>query len=111
MRHLILLISLIVQLQCVSGQNIEKLTRLPKSKGNPNCYYKPTYSTAQRGKFYPFNIADTIKLISFRYQRYNSPIKGDTLITDSLLEIKTLTTSEIDQLTDILYNNFYKKPL
>ncbi|SRR5579871_5018887 len=95
--------------QNLTAQTNAKGIKLPKRKGDLNCFYKPKYSEAQRNQFYPFNIADTIKLISFRYHRHNYPIKGDTLLIDSLIEIKVLSKAEINNLTDILYNNFYKK--
>jgi hypothetical protein len=80
-----------------------------KQKGNLNCIYKQKYSVTQRDKFYPFSIADTIKFVSFRHHRNNYPIKNNILSTDSLVEIKVLTKNETNGLTDILYNNFYKK--
>jgi len=82
---------------------------LPKLKGNLNCLYNPKYSATQRTQFYPFNKADTIKLVSFRHQFKNYPITKDSVIVDSLIEIKVLTKPEIHKLTDILYNNFYKQ--
>jgi hypothetical protein len=109
MRTLILILFLVGQLQDLSAQVNAKEVKLPKLKGDLNCFYKPKYSAKKRGEFYPFNIADTIKLVSFRHYRHNYPIKGDTLLTDSLIEIKTLTKNETNDLTDILYNNFYKK--
>jgi hypothetical protein len=93
----------------LKAQTNAKEIKLPDPKGNLNCFYKPKYSEVQRNQFYPFNIADTIKLISFRYHRHNYPIKGDTLLIDSLIEVKVLSKTEINKLTDILYNNFYKK--
>jgi hypothetical protein len=78
-------------------------------KGDLNCRYINKYSEQKRLQFYPFNISDTIKLVSFRYHMDKSPIHKDSLVTDSLLEIKTLNPYEINKLTDILYNNFYKQ--
>ena len=95
--------------QNLAAQTKAKEIKLPKLKGDLNCFYKPKYSPAQRNQFYPFNIAETIKLISFRYHRHNYPIKGDSLLTDSLVEVKVLSKTETNELTDILYNNFYKK--
>ncbi|MES2777286.1 MAG: hypothetical protein V4722_24120 [Bacteroidota bacterium] len=108
MRPLILITFLIGCLKNVRGQKVENQVELPRLKGNFNCIYKPKYSPAQRKKFYPFKIAATIKLVSFRYHNDNSPFKNDTLLTDSLVEVKSLTKTEVDGLTDILYNNFYK---
>lgn len=87
-----------------------KTFSVPKLKGDLSCVYKSKYSVTQRNQFYPFNIADSIKLVSFRYHNKNScPVRNDTLLVDSLIEIKTLDRDEINRLTDILYNNFYKK--
>jgi hypothetical protein len=108
MRFLILIVVFAGRLQSATGQ--AKHFKAPKLMGDLNCTYMPKYSAKQRSKFYPFDIADTIKLVSFRYNRLNYfPMKGDTLLLDSLLENKSLSRIEVDQLTDIFYNNFYKK--
>jgi hypothetical protein len=87
----------------------QKRIPLLTPKGDLNCRYIKKYSEQKRLQFYPFNISDTIKLVSFRYHKNKSPINKDSLVTDSLLEIKTLGPYEIIKLTDILYNNFYKQ--
>ena len=109
MRPLILILFIVGQIQSLTAQTTVEKVKMSKLKGDLNCIYKKKYSTIQRSQFYPFNISDTIKLVSFRYHRLNYPIKGDTLFVDSLTEIKTLTEAEINNLTDILYNNFYKR--
>lgn len=84
---------------------------VPKRQGvNENCYYKAKYSAEKRLSFYPFSISDSIVLVSFRHHENNYPIHEDSVVVDSLIEIKQLNKHEIDQLTDILYNNFYIKP-
>ena len=93
----------------MTAQTSVEQVELTKLKGNLNCFYKPKYSAKQRTLFYPFNSTDTIKLVSFRYHRHNYPIIKDSVIVDSLVEIKVLTKPEINKLTDILYNNFYKQ--
>ena len=72
------------------------------------CSYKRKYSAEQRMKFYPFNISDSIHLVSFRCHWNNYPINKDGFIKDSLIESKSLNKSDVDKLTDILYNNFYR---
>jgi len=109
MRPLILILFIVGQIQSLTAQTTVEKVKLPKPKGDLSCVYKAKHSSTQRSQFYPFNISDTIKLVSFRYHRHNYPIKGDTLLIDSLTEIKALTKSEIINLTDILYNNFHKK--
>lgn len=87
----------------------QKQPKLLSIKGNTNCVYKAKYSAKQRHQFYLFNTANTIKLISFSYKNSKYPFTNDTLINDSLIEVKTLSKIETDQLTDIIYNNIYKK--
>jgi uncharacterized protein CbrC (UPF0167 family) len=81
---------------------------VPRQKGNLNCVYKQKFSAAERNRFYPFDIARTIKLASFRYHQKDYPIKNGAVIRDSLIEFKTLTEAQTNDLTDILYNNLYK---
>lgn len=109
MRPLILILLFVGFFQSLTGQTNSKHVKLYKPKSDSNCFYEPKYSAIQRNRFYPFNVADTIKLISFRYHRRNYSIKRDTILLDSLIEIKTLKKDETSNLTDILYNNFYKK--
>jgi hypothetical protein len=75
------------------------------------------YSVEQRDSLYPFNVAKNIKLVSFDekpdgkgflYSNGRLPMKHGRLIYSDLLEIKTLDKSQIDSLTDILYNNIYR---
>jgi hypothetical protein len=75
-----------------------------------NCVYRNKYTESERLKFYPFNIADTIKLISFRYHSNNYPIGNGHINTDSLLEQKILNKEEVAGLTDFLYNIMPKRP-
>jgi hypothetical protein len=76
---------------------------------SPRNYFK--FLKLKRGDVfsYPFNESETIKLVSFRYHRHNYPFKNDSLITDSLIEQNTLNKTEVNSLTDIFYNNFYKR--
>ena len=109
MKPLFLILFLLVYRQSAIGQTTEEQIKLPTPRGDLKCFYKPKYSVPQRNQFYPFNIADTIKLISFRYHKNNYPVKGDSVLTDSLVAVKILTKQEVNKLTDILYNNFYKR--
>ena len=78
----------------------------PKSKAgmDQNCVYNNKYSESQRLSFYPLNISDTVKLISFIYHINNYPVKKGHLVRDSILEIRVLNKTDIDRLTDILFN-------
>jgi hypothetical protein len=95
------------------------------------CFHQNKYSALQRRNFVPFNKALTVKLISFDVDNEpNRPvyydngkfIEGDTTKWDTVLvltpiaknnfslnlrkvkEIKTLTTADVDALTEIMYN-------
>ena len=82
----------------------------PKGGVDENCIYRNKYTETERLKFYPFNVSDTIKLISFRYHNNNYPINKDHITIDSLVEEKTLSKEEVARLTDILYNNVPRRP-
>lgn len=72
------------------------------------CVYSKRYSDAARLHFYPFSNYTTIKLVSYRYHGNNSPLKGNRVIDDSLIEKVTLSKKDILALTDVLYNNYPK---
>jgi len=106
----LILVSFIISLsQIVNAQASIEQIKIPKLKGDLSCFYKSKYSEAERNRFYPFNISTTIKIVSFRHHRLNYPINGDSLLVDSLIEIKTLTKADKSKLTNIIYNNFYKQ--
>jgi hypothetical protein len=73
------------------------------------CVHRNIYSLDLRLKKYPFNIADTVKLVSFRYHNNNYPIQKGHITSDSLIEEKILNSEEIGNLTDILYNYVPRK--
>jgi hypothetical protein len=102
----ILLTIILVYVVCFGANGQNKPSK--QMFDNRNCIYKPKHTAAERLNKYPFNAADTIKLISFRHHYKKYPLKEDTLIKDSLIETKVLTKIDINQLTDILYNNFYR---
>ena len=79
------------------------------SEGDLNCRYIKKFNEEERLKFYPFNISDTVKLASFRFHTNSYPFHKDYVVIDSLIEFITLTQKEVNKLTDILYNNFYKQ--
>ena len=108
MKYIIILIILFGNFIFVSGQNKSDIEKVPKLKGDLSCTYISKYSSTKRLHFYPFNVSDSIKLVSFRHHKHDYPIKGDSLVLDSIVEIVTLSSKDIDKLTDILYNNFYK---
>lgn len=73
------------------------------------CVHRNKYNEKERLKFYPFNVADTIKLVSFRYHWNNYHFSDSGLTRDSLIETHVLTKYETNSVTDILYNTFKKK--
>jgi hypothetical protein len=108
MRYLIfifLAIEPVISIQAQSPTGVP-----PKGGFDDNCVYRNKYTESERLKFYPFNVADTIKLISFRYHDNNYPVNKEYIATDSLVEEKTLSKEEVALLTDILYNNVPKRP-
>lgn len=83
---------------------------------NHQCKYLNKYSVEQRNSFYPFNVAKNIKLVSFGIKPVKNgftspdgqlPMKNKKIVYSDLMEVKTLSKSQIDSLTDLLYNNIY----
>ena len=109
MRQLSLLIFSLGLLISGQGQSPPgALIKEPKGT-NENCIHKDKYSVSERLRFYPFNVADTIMLVSFRYHHNNYPVRKDYITTDSLIEQRVLSKTEVNQLTDIIYNTDAKK--
>lgn len=71
-------------------------------KKNHDCVRINVKSFSQRLKKYPYNKVTRVQLVSFEGERL--PMMNDTVCYSKLKEIKTLTLSQIDSLTDILYN-------
>ena len=83
-----------------------------RDERNQNCFYKERYEANQRLQFYPFNKASEIKLVSF--DKPDSviiggelPMKNGSIDYSKIREIKTISRSQIDTLTDILFNRNY----
>ncbi len=82
-----------------------------KPKEITACINRFSLTPEQRLKEYPFNKARQIQLVSFSQKEDTSeyilasvPIKNDTLCMDKVKGIVKLTKSQIDRLTDILFN-------
>ena len=105
---LLLFFNLLLLLSCVSRKPYIADPLHYHSRISKSCAYKPKYSVSQRRTFYPYDVADSVQLVSFYDRPMNFPITKDTLIKDSLVEVKTLLQTDQDTLTDILYNDFYK---
>jgi hypothetical protein len=86
---------------------------IEKNKRNQGCVYTKKYSSIQRLQFFPFNKAVQIKLVSFAQPDSvimggELPMKNGNVDYTKLKEIKTINKSEIDTLTDILFNESYR---
>ncbi len=89
----------------VNGQTTSPINASKSKVGmDQNCIYNNKYSESQRLGFYPMNISDTVKIISFRYHINDYPVKKGHMVRDSILEIRILNKTDINRLTDILYN-------
>jgi len=109
MKSFLTLLTSLVVFRSVYGQG-SPCAVIRGTKGvDESCIYKRKYSEAERLKFYPFNLADTIMLVSFRYDHDIYPLDQHQFLYDSLIEKRVLSKTEIEQLTDILYNNVAKK--
>lgn len=88
-----------------------------------NCIKLTSKSFAERLKNYPFNVASRVQFVSFESKidtlegntiindSKGLPRKNDTICYSKLFEIKNLSHSQVDQLTNILYNYGYRKNL
>lgn len=74
---------------------------------NRSCKYVRKFSVEQRASKYPFSVAKTVRLISFRAHLRQYPFREGQVMEDSVIESKELSTQETQQLTDIIYNNFF----
>ncbi len=89
-------------------------------ESNHGCIKKNFLTFANRVKKYPFNVSAQIQFVSFNGGVYLTD--RDILNTDSfprinnsnlfakLSQVKTLTFSEVDKLSDIFFNYGYKGP-
>jgi len=78
------------------------------------CVIKNKYSVSQRLKRYPFSKAAKILAVSFKYGMpndstakeydYGLNVADSVLDQRSLIEIKQLSTAQINSLTNIMYN-------
>jgi hypothetical protein len=86
-------------------------------KPEPTGFIK--YTSNQRLLFYPFSKARQIKIVSFHWDidtsngrkkvvNYRIPLFNDTIQQSEFDQIVNLTQSEIDTMTDILYNECSK---
>jgi hypothetical protein len=87
--------------------------QLEADEKNRNCAKRKNYSREQRIKFFPFNIATHIKLISFegvleKVLRNSLDTLGKGSNHNKVSSIAKLNKNQVDSLTDILYNIGYR---
>jgi hypothetical protein len=95
-------------------------------KRNHNCAKNTNHSPEERRKNYPFNVSPGIQLVSFDglvritdskefiYVSSDPPLLADgvdTIPYTPAREVKSLSSAQIDQLTDILYNYGFAGPI
>jgi len=79
---------------------------------NHNCIKKTKNSFTARLKNYPFNLAAQIQIVSFENNGIDSlPRLNDTICYSKLKEVRTLTFTQVDSLTDIFYNYGFGGPV
>lgn len=120
-----LFISLIVVGQKKATERIPPKVQTKKQLAtegkNHECIRKLNTSFSTRLKNYPFNTTSQVKLVSFlqKFDNVNAadeirytelPKFNDTICYSKLHEIKNLSVTEIDTLTDILYNIGFRGP-
>ncbi|MEO6232763.1 MAG: hypothetical protein ABJB11_17165 [Ferruginibacter sp.] len=108
MQTFILTILIVFFIQPVAGQVKNKIN---KPKGITGCINRYNLTPEQRLNEYPFDQARQIQLVSFSQQEDTGntmlssiPIKNDTLSLSRVKRIVTLNKSQIDKLTNILFN-------
>jgi hypothetical protein len=118
-----IILSILLALSAVAGsaqkapltdQQIQKMKLDPKQ--NDSCVRRSYRSFSVRLKNYPFNRAASVQLVSFRgrpdsvgddYKNEGIPKVNDTICYAKLKEVKALNFTQVDALTDILYNYGY----
>ena len=102
----------------VAGDFVKAQDRInPKQRYAYGCVIKNKYSVSQRLKYYPFSRAAKILAVSFKYgppppdadstakaYEYGLHVADSVLDQRSLIEIKQLSTAQINSLTNIMYN-------
>ena len=110
MKTFLLSLSILLTAHTSIGQR-KNIKKSIKPKEITACINKFSLTPEQRLKEYPFNKARQIQLVSFSQKEDTSeyiltsvPIKNDTLIMARVTGITKLTKSQIEKLTDILFN-------
>ncbi len=131
MTRQIIFLALLILAHSVYGQknNLPKPPPQPPTKKeiqaeerNHDCVKKINRTFTTRLKNYPFSISTQIQFVSFlgssrivdnqtAYINDSLPRLNDTICYSKLHEVKTLTFTQVDKLTDILYNYGFGGPV
>lgn len=93
---------------------------------NKQCIHRNKYTIEQRLKFYPFNKAKQVKLVSFKnysdppiahsigdtsnqIQEIKSPFENKRVDYSTFTELKILNKTQVNKLTDVLFNWGYRR--
>ena len=84
-----------------------------KELRNHQCLETTKYSADERRKFYPFDTASSIRIVSFDNMdtsavEHSLPMKNGEIDFSRITEDRTLNRDQIDALTHILYNVTYR---
>ncbi len=119
MKAKIIIIVLFTLSFCISFGQVKNKKSLPpkpptdKMVNDCNCYKIKNINTTKLLQNYPFNQAKTIMVVTFEsYFRLNSNfgstspalIQNDSLVKKNLKQIITLDSTQINQLTNIIFN-------
>ena len=121
MRKILIILAGIL-LSCVTyGQELQGREATEKEQElmdkSRDCARLKSMPLAERLKLYPFNRASKIQLVSFKsnsdtafgeYYKDSLPRMNDTICYSKLFELQNLLPSQVDSLTDIIYNYGFK---
>lgn len=115
MKRSLFFICILILAQCV-GQRFSNgpLTKRQEKREseNHNCVETTAYSLEERMRFYPFDKAVLIRIVSFDSGDsaliHTLPMKDGEIDFTRIKEEKTLNKEQLDGLTNIFYNVSYK---
>ena len=121
MRRTFIILACITFSYLAHGQNLPGREATQKeqelSDRSHDCARVKSIPLTERLKLYPFNKATQIQLVSFKSSddtvvgedyKDSLPRINDTVCYSKLFEVKTLISSQVDTLTDLIYNYGFK---
>ena len=103
------LLILTVFFQLLACKSATITAPIDKIHDDQKCYHNGKLSPAERKNKYPFNTAEKISIISFNADLGQTPITNDTIHRSKTNDFIALSSEQIEDLTDILYNYNYAK--